>query len=157
VQAVDTTGMFSYSFNQNFPTSNQDPGPSTGKLPTNPFLVNGPTVNRALLEQMFPSGTKIRNTGTINLDNPDRTVPYSDMISVGGQRQLTSNMTVNLDFVHSASKDILMNVDLNPGTRATTSPTAALTRTNTAVYGTSSALQRVNAGHTTYNALEFQL
>src|SRR5207244_1803299 len=82
---------------------------------------------------------------------------YTDMISLGGQRQLTANMSVNLDFVHAASKDILMNVDLNPGTRATTSPSSTLTRTNTAVFGTSSAIQRVNAGHTTYNALEFQL
>ena len=54
-----------------------------------------------------------------------------------------------------------MNIDLNPGTRATTAtsgPGSTLTRTNTAVYGTNSAaLERVNAGHTTYNALEFQL
>src|SRR5262249_32326005 len=108
VQAVETAGMFSYSFNQSFPTSGQDPGPALGKLPTNPFLVNGPTVNRTLLEQTFPSGTKVKNTQTINLDNPDRTVPYTDMISLGGQRQITANMSVNLDFLHSAAKGILM-------------------------------------------------
>src|SRR5439155_15955767 len=75
----------------------------------------------------------------------------------GGQRQITANMSVNLDFVHSAAKDILMNVDLNPGTRATTASSSTLTRTNTAVYGNAAALERVNAGHTTYNAAEFQL
>jgi hypothetical protein len=153
--------MFSYSFNQSFPTSNQDPGPSQGKLPTNPFLVNGPVVNRTLLEQQFPPGTKLRNTQTINLDNPHRTVPYTDMFSIGGQRQITPNLTVNLDLVHASSKGILMNFDLNPGLRSGTNisgPGSAIVRTNTAVYGTNSAaLERVNAGHTTYNAAEFQL
>jgi outer membrane receptor for ferrienterochelin and colicin len=157
IQAVETAGMFSRSFLVNFPTNNRDPGPGNGKLPTDPFLVNGPVVDHAAIAALFPPGTKTKNTGTINLDNPDRTVPYTDMISFGGQRQITPNMTVNLDFVHASSKDILMNVDLNPGTRATTSPSSTLVRTNTAVYGNSAALERVNAGHTTYNALEFQL
>jgi hypothetical protein len=126
-------------------------------LPTDQFLVNGPVVDHAKIAALFPPGSKIKNTGTISLDDPDRTVAYSDMISLGGQRQITANMSVNLDFVHSASKDILMNVDLNPGTRATTSPSATLTRTNTAVYGNSSAIQRRNLGHVTYNAAEVQL
>ena len=157
IQAVDTAGMFSNSFTANFPTSANDPGPAAGKLPTDPFLVNGPVVDRARLAALFPPGTRIKNTGTINLDDPDRTVPYTDMFSIGGQRQVTSNMSVNLDYVHSAAKNILMNIDLNPGTRATTSPSATLARTNTAVYGNSAALQRKNLGHTTYDALEFQL
>ena len=157
IQGVETAGMFSRSFTVQFPTNARDSGPQNGKLPTDPFLVNGPVVNHAAIAALFPPGSKVKNTGTINLDDPDRTVPYTDMISFGGQRQLTSNMSVNLDFVHGASKGILMNRELNPGTRATTSPTSTLTRTNTAVYGTSSAIQRFNGGHTTYNALEFQL
>jgi hypothetical protein len=40
-----------------------DPGPSAGRLPTSPFLVNGPVVNRTLLNQMFPPGTTQKNTG----------------------------------------------------------------------------------------------
>src|SRR5262249_11504792 len=75
----------------------------------------------------------------------------------GAQRQVIANMSVNLDYVHAAAKDILMNLDLNPGTRATTAASSTLTRTNTAVYANSAALERVNAGHTTYDALEFQL
>ena len=39
-----------------FPTNNVDPGPSAGRLPTDPFLVNGPVVNRALLNPMYPAG-----------------------------------------------------------------------------------------------------
>ncbi len=160
IQAVETAGMFSYSFAQSFPATN-DPGPSQGKAPTNPYLVTFPNVNRDQLAKDFQAGAKLRNTGTITLDNPDRTVPYTDMFSVGGQRQLTPGMTVNLDFVHASSKEILMNVDLNPGLRATTATTgtgSTITRTNTALYGANSAaLERINAGHTTYNALELQL
>ena len=44
-----------------------DPGPSAGRLPTSPFLVNGPIVNRALLNSMFPPGTRLPNTGTVQL------------------------------------------------------------------------------------------
>ena len=41
-----------------------DPGPSAGRLPTNPFLANGPIVDRALLNTMFPAGATQANTGT---------------------------------------------------------------------------------------------
>ena len=41
------------------PASVPDPGPAAGRLPTDPFLVNGPIVNRALLEQIFPADTLI--------------------------------------------------------------------------------------------------
>ena len=32
--------------------------PAAGRFPTDPLLVNGPVVNRALLEQMFPSARR---------------------------------------------------------------------------------------------------
>ena len=41
---------FTTSFTVNFPTADADPGPRNGQFPTDPFLVNGPTINRALLE-----------------------------------------------------------------------------------------------------------
>src|SRR5436189_2091775 len=50
--ALDDTleqGKFTTSANVSFPTNAADPGPSAGRLPTNPYLVNGPFVNRALL------------------------------------------------------------------------------------------------------------
>src|SRR5207247_1774361 len=53
VQAVVTAGTYSYSFLQNFPANAADPGPSQGKRPTDPFLANGPVVDRALLAQRF--------------------------------------------------------------------------------------------------------
>ena len=35
------------------------PGRAPGRFPTDPFLVNGPVVNRALLEQMYPPGVPV--------------------------------------------------------------------------------------------------
>src|SRR4029079_19713044 len=50
--ALDDTleqGKFTTSAVVNFPTNSADPGPAAGRMPTNPYLVNGPFVNRALL------------------------------------------------------------------------------------------------------------
>src|SRR5262249_51438803 len=58
---IVSSGLTSSSFTVTFPANNIDSGPSTGQLPTNPFLVNGPVVNRALLAQQFPSGTTTKN------------------------------------------------------------------------------------------------
>lgn len=65
-----------------FPLNAADPGPSDGQFPTNPFLVDRPTVNRARLDQMFPPGTITRNTGDVFLDNPDRILPAQHQTSV---------------------------------------------------------------------------
>src|SRR5687767_8219111 len=52
-----SNGRFSNSFVVSFPTNNVDPGPRQGNFPTDPMLVNGPVVNRALLNAQFPPGT----------------------------------------------------------------------------------------------------
>ena len=68
--AVDDTieiGKYTDSNVVNFPNSTADPGPSAGRLPTDPLLVNGPIVNRALLNQMFPPGARIKNAGVVDL------------------------------------------------------------------------------------------
>ena len=49
-------GVYASTFTASFPNDRADPGPSSGRLPTDPFLVNGPVVNRALLAQQFPAG-----------------------------------------------------------------------------------------------------
>ena len=157
VQGVETAGIFAYSFTASFPATAADPGPAAGRRPTDPMLANGPVVNRALLASLFPSGSKLRNTGTINLDDPGRVVAHTDQVSFGVQREITPNMSVNVDYVHARSEDLLMNLDLNPGTRANTARTTPVVRTNPIYPSSSSALERVNAGHSTYNAVEFQL
>src|SRR5207249_613327 len=75
-----TSGVFSDSFTASFPADNIDPGPSAGRLPTDPMLAyvqaNGLTVNRTLLNQMFPPGSQLKNSGTVRLDDPARRTPY---------------------------------------------------------------------------------
>jgi hypothetical protein len=129
-----------------------DPGPSAGRLPTSPFLVNGPTVNRALLSQLFPPGTTQKNTGTVNFDNPDRHLPYSYQASIGFEKQLPGSIAVSADFVHLNMRDLQLRQDLNQGLRANTGRTAALTRFDPNFSG--AVLQLVNLGSADYNGLQ---
>ena len=55
----DRNGINSDSFVAQFPADRIDPGPRAGQMPTNPMLVNGPVVNRALLNQLYPPGQAI--------------------------------------------------------------------------------------------------
>ena len=59
------------------------------------MLVNGPTVNRALLNAQVPPGTIARNTGVVYLDNPDRIVPNTHQVTMGNERQLGRQLAVN--------------------------------------------------------------
>ena len=54
------SGINSKSFIAQFPADAIDPGPRAGQLPTDPMLVNGPVVNCALLNQLFPAGLRRR-------------------------------------------------------------------------------------------------
>jgi len=147
-------GVFSSSFTANFPTSAADPNPRLGLLPTNPFLVNGPVINRALVDAMFPPGTRIRNTGTVSLDNPERVIPHSDQLSIGYERQLGGRLSASADYVHVFGRDQLLTQDLNKGTRATTSATAPIVRPDSTFQAVN---MPVNAGRTDYDALLTQL
>ena len=44
--------------------------------------MNGPVINRTVLEQQFPAGRLLRNTGA-SWDDPNRTVPYTDQVTAG--------------------------------------------------------------------------
>jgi len=122
-----TATPFTNSFTFTRPVNAADAGPRNGQMPTDIFLVNGPVVNRALLDQMFPAGSTIRNTGA-SWDNPDRRVPYTDQVTAGYERQLAGNMAVSADYVHAFSRDLLMSQDLNAGLRATTTVTDPVQR-----------------------------
>ena len=156
ISAILTAGVFSDSFQVFFPTNNADPGPSTGVLPVEPMLAGGPTVNRALLAQRYPAGSRIKNAGNVTLDNPDRTIPYSDQFTAGYERQLGKAMSVSADFVHARARDQLMLRDLNPGLRATTARTATLTRVNSPAFA-AAVFTPVNDGKIDYDALEAAL
>jgi hypothetical protein len=122
--------IYSTSFTAAFPTSSADPGPSAGRLPTDPFLVDGPVVNRDLLNAMFPPGSVGRNIGTVYIDNPDRVVPYLHQVTFGYEHQVAAQMAATIDYVHSWSRAQLVDVDLNPATRVNTTRTGAISYTD---------------------------
>jgi hypothetical protein len=153
-----SNGRFSDSFTVSFPTNNFDPGPRQGNLPTDPFLINGPVVNRALLNAMFPPGTRVRNGGTVRFDNPDRRNSYSRTYSIGYERQLGSTIGVSLDFIRSEQREQYVLKELNPLVRQGTLATNANTRTNPLI-GTvgewaASVQTLVNAGEINYNSIQ---
>jgi hypothetical protein len=128
--AMFSGGRFSDSFTVQFPTNNFDPGPRQGNVPTDPFLTSGPTVNRALLDQRFPPGTRVRNGGTVRFDNPDRINMYSRTYSIGYERQVGSMMGISVDFIRSEQRNQYVLKELNPLLRSGTLATNANTRTN---------------------------
>ena len=151
-----TSGVFSDSFIATFPSNSADPGPSQGNRPSDPFLANGPTVDRALLAQRFPPGTKIKNTGAVVLDSPDRVIPYVDQVSIGIEHQLSSKMSASFDYVHGEGRDQFMSYERNPGERVDTSRTGRINRIDAANF-TASVLERVNTGRTKFDSYQFQI
>jgi hypothetical protein len=165
--------LFALSGNQTFPASGPDLGPRNGRLPIDPFLVNGPTVNTALLNQLFPGGVPVQSTGP-TWDNSTRRNPYTDEYTVGYERQIAGDLAVSADVVHQNSRDMLMALNLNPLQRATpnvnTSGTVrigspALTAGRAVLLQkypnllpfTAGVTQLVNTGKVDYDALMLQL
>jgi hypothetical protein len=151
-------GRNSDSFIVQFPTNTFDPGPRQGNLPTNPYLINGPVVNRALLNAQFPPGTTQRNGGTVRFDNPDRKNAYSRTYSIGYERQLGSTMGVSLDFIRSEQRQQYVLKELNPLVRQGTLATDPATRTNPLVGSVgewaASVVTLVNEGYINYNSFQ---
>lgn len=174
-----TGGPFSASFVRNFPLNTADPGPRAGNFPTDPTLANGPTVNRALIASLVGSGTVLANASP-TVDNTERRMAYTRSLSIGFQRELMSNLAVTADYIHTNGVDQFLTVNLNPGRRATTNSTSAISRqfsTLGAVIqnsfvpvvtdlfsnfpfqtaAASSVTTRINAGETKYDALQLSL
>ena len=152
---VVSSGVYADSFTVQVPANNVDPGPSAGRLPTEPLLVNGPVLNRALLNQMFPPGTPLKNTGTVDFDNPNRTVPYTRQASVGYERQFGTAMAASVDYIRNDLRDLYLRQDLNPGVRASTARTATVTRVNPNF--TQMVREITNLGWANSDSLQFSL
>ncbi len=153
-----SNGRNSSSFIVNYPTNNIDPGPRQGNFPTDPMLVNGPVVNRALLDAQFPAGTRLRNGGTVRFDNPDRINMYSRTYSIGYERQVGSMIGVSVDFIRSEQRNQYALMELNPPVRQGTLATNPSTRTNPLV-GTvgewAASVQTIEpVGEINYNSLQ---
>jgi TonB dependent receptor len=172
---IHTNTVFATSFIRQFPQNNFDPGPRQGRLPTDPFLVNGPTITdamRAQLAALFPPGSLLRNPGA-SWDNPDRVVPYADQASIGYERQLGANLSASADYVHAFGRDLLIARQLNPMLQATTAVTAPNVRQGSAALTASTAALQAqfpgfvpfsgavtvpeNVGRTDYDALMLQI
>ncbi len=165
--AIDDTlefPKFTPSIVASFPNDSADPGPGRGQFPTDPFLVNGPVVNRALLDQLYPPGSMLRNTGVVIYDTPDRRQPYAHQMTVGYVRELASSLALHVDYVRIMNRDMFLSRNLLPQVRADTTRTGAITRVDAfGLFGADAVnyKQQVwafeNTGESTYDALNLQL
>ncbi len=162
--ALDDTleqGKYTSSVNATFPNNNPDPGPAAGRFPTDPFLVNGPVVNRALLNQLYPPGALVKNAGAVIFDSPNRQVPYAHQLTFGYVRELAASLALHVDYVRMVNKDMFLARNLNPMVRVDTTRTGAITRVDAfGVLGEPYSQQvwvMENTGENTYNALNLSL
>jgi hypothetical protein len=162
--ALDDTiefGKYTTSAVVQFPANAVDPGPSSGRFPTNPYLVNGPFVNRALLNQSYPPGVPVKNDGVVIFDSPNRQLPYAHQFTIGYVRELTSALAVHADYVRMVNKDMFLARNLNPGIKQTTSRTEPVVRSDAfGVLGepyTQQVWVMENTGEATYNGLNLSL
>jgi hypothetical protein len=162
--AIDDTleqGKFTTSPVVMFPTNAADPGPGRGQFPTDPFLVDGPFLNRALLEQMYPPGRAVRNDGVVIFDTPDRRQPFAHQATVGYVRAMGSSLALHADYIHVQNKDMFLARNLNPAIRVDTSRTGTLTRVDAfGVLGEAYRSQvwvMENTGENKYDALNLSL
>src|SRR5262249_17111266 len=141
----------------NFPNATFDPGPRAGRLPTDPLLVNGPIVNRALLNTLYPPGTLLKNDGVVIFDSPNRRQPYAHQATVGYSREVARNIAVAADYVHAANRDMFLARNLNPMVRANTTASGAITRVDAFGVLGDTYTERVwvmeNIGYNDYDAL----
>jgi hypothetical protein len=154
-----TNARFSDSFEVLFPTNGVDLGPRNGTLPTHPFLINGPVVNHAAIDAMFPPGTRVRNAGTVRFDNPDRENAWARQYSLGYERQIGTNMGLSFDFIRSEQRNQYILKELNPLIRASTIVAQATPTRTTPLIGSvgdwaASVVTLVNAGYINYNTLQ---
>ncbi|PYR74357.1 MAG: hypothetical protein DMF87_22885 [Acidobacteria bacterium] len=144
-----------------FPTNAADPGPSAGRLPTDPFLANGPVVNRTLLNQLYPPGVPLKNDGTVIFDSPNRQQPYAHQFTAGYVRQIASQLALHADYVMMRNRDMFLSRNLNPAVRVDTSRTGALTRVDAFGVLGEAYKQQVylfeNTGWSNYDALNLAL
>jgi outer membrane receptor protein involved in Fe transport len=179
ITAFRTAGPFSDSFVRNFPLNAADPGPRAGRLPTDPTLVKGPVVDRALVQQLLGSGTTLPNPNPV-IDNKDRLMPYTRSASLGFQQELMRNLALTVDYIHQDNVDQLITISLNPGVRPDTNSASTPARRYTTLgqviqnaivpvdtkffagtpfqtIGAANVTTRINAGDSNYDALQIAL
>jgi hypothetical protein len=162
--AIDDTlefSKFTSSAVVNFPNDNADPGPTAGRFPTDPFLVNGPFLDRSMLNQLYPPGALLRNAGVVIFDSPDRRQPYAHQVTVGYGRELMTSLALQADYIHMVNKDMFLSRNLNPMERVDTTRTGAIRRSDAFGVLGEPYNQQVwvmeNTGEADYDALNLSL
>ena len=100
-----------------FPANNIDPGPSQGRLPTDPFLVNGPVVNRALLNSDVPGrhAAEEHRHGAVRQSRIARCRTRARPASATSGSSAPP-MAASVDYIRNDLKELYLRQDLNPGT-----------------------------------------
>jgi hypothetical protein len=164
-QIYQLNPVFANSFLAQFPVDRIDPGPSSGQRPGDPMLAGGPFLNRDVVTRNFPPGVLARNTGEVWLDDPNRTLPYANQVSLGYERQFGAQLAASADYTHMWNRKLPLRYNLNPGIKQTTGRTAAVTRTDleglAARLGltpfSTNVYTRENIAETEYDGLSLQL
>ena len=155
----ESQALYSTSFLRLFPVNGVDTGPRNGRFPTDPFLVNGPVVNHAAIDALYPPGSRIRNGGTVRFANPDRENAWARQYSIGYERQLGNNIGLSVDFVRSEQRNQYVLKDLNPPLRSSPIVSQATpTRTNPLIGSVGDWAAAVNTltndGYINYNTIQ---
>ena len=96
-------------------TSTRVRGTGTSR-PTRGWSMARPSIT-ALIDALFPPGSRIRNGGTVRFDNPDRKLAWSRQYSLGYERQIGSTIGLSVDFIRSEQRNQYILKELNPGVR----------------------------------------
>jgi hypothetical protein len=127
---------YSKTFTASFPQSAADPGPSNGRLPTDPLLALVTRVDqvspamRAYLNALYPPGAVSRNVGTVTWDDPDRKQPYFHQITAGYEREIFPGVSASADYVRMLGRDMFLNPNLNIPVKRNTSRTGPVDYTD---------------------------
>ena len=85
--ALDDTLEFRASSRRRTSSTSRPTAPIPGQAPGGcrpiRILVNGPFVNRTLLNQAYPPGVPVKNDGVVIFDSPDRKLPYAHQFTIG--------------------------------------------------------------------------
>jgi hypothetical protein len=82
-------------------------------------------------------------------------VPFTQQASIGYERQFGTSMAASVDFIRNDLKELYLYRELNPGTRASTARTAAVTRADPNF--TASVTEITNLGWANSNSMQFSL
>ena len=123
-----TSGVNAASVTAQFPADAIDPGPRAGRLPTDPMLKNGPVINYALLNALYPSGSSRSEHRRRVPRQPGSPAAVHAADQRGYQRQLGGAVSASADYVHTMARDQWQLENLNPGLRVNTTASGAINR-----------------------------